>query len=291
MRLGTSMLSQWNRLFERAGDGRVVCNRRLFKAYISQFPARGIEHLEFTWDPPQAMEELFDEAWRDYLMRCQSDWGLTYSVHLPQFGLDVAALHQKFADMSLEETVKAIACTRDLPVANYVLHVGVSCARLHGTLSELSPPMLAYYWDETVASARRTLSRLVEHVDSRKIAVEDLPYAPFEPLVPVILECDLGVCLDVGHADRWGDDPAAFFVQYKDRISEIHFHDVKDAGDPDMVGVVPDHQALGSGHIGYRELIDAFAKEGFEGELTIEVQTPEDERVSVERARAYLASR
>jgi len=145
-------------------------------------------------------------------------------------------------------------------------------------------------WETTVASARRTLPRLLEYVDARKIWVENLPYAPLEPLIPVITDYDLGICLDVGHADRIGDDPTEFFVRHKDRIGEIHFHDVKDPGSPGVIGSTTDHQALGTGHIGYQGLLDTFMREGFDGNLLIEVLDPDDEQVSVKLARTYLDS-
>ena len=290
MRLGTSMLSLWSSLFERVDGGKVICNRRLLKDYISQLPARGVENFEFTWDPADVMEELFDEEWQEFLKRGQSEWDLSFSVHLPIHGLDVAALHEEIADASLRETIRAIKCTEGLNITCYVLHVGITCARLHPQLSVLSPVYLEGLWRTTVASARRTLPRLLEYVNARKIAIENLPYAPLEPLAPVIMDCDFGICLDVGHADRVGADPAEFFVRYKDRIGSIHLHDVKDPGSPGVIGSTTDHQALGTGHIGYRELLGTFAREGFDGELVIEVQTPSDEQASIKLARTYLDS-
>jgi sugar phosphate isomerase/epimerase len=290
MRLGTSMLAMWPSLFERVDGGRVICNRSLVRDYINQLPARGVEHLEFTWVPPKAMEELFDEEWRDFLESCQSDLGLTFSVHLPHYGLDVSAPHEEIANISLEESIRAIQHTEGLNMTHYVLHAGITCGRQHGRLSAVSPVLLEYLWEKTVVSARQTLPRLLEWVGARKIAVENLPYAPLEVLAPVIFDYDLGVCLDVGHADRTGDDPAEFFARYKDRISVIHFHDVKDSTARNSVGGIPDHQALGTGHIGYRELIGCLAREGFDGELIIEVQIPSDDQASTKLTRIYLDS-
>ena len=290
MRLGTSLVSVWGSLFERDDTGRVTCNRRFLRDYISDLPARGIESFEFTWDPADTMEALFDDEWKEFLKRCQSELGLSFCVHLPQYGLDPAALNEDIADVSMRETIRAIECTKDLNITGYVLHMGVSCARLQASLSVLSPVLLQDFWEKTVASARRTLPRLLDHVDARRIWVENLPYTPLDMLVPVITDYDLGICLDVGHADRVGDDSAELFVRYKDRVGEIHFHDVKDPGSPGVIGSTTDHQALGSGHIGYRELLGTFVREGFEGDLLIEVLDPADERVSVERVRAYLGT-
>lgn len=51
-----------------------------------------------------------------------------------------------------------------------------------------------------------------------------------------------------------------------------------------------DHQAQGTGHIGYQELLVTFVREGFEGNLTIVVTDPDDEQVSVRSADSYLDS-
>jgi len=290
MRLGTSLVSVWGSFFEQGDTGRLACNRRFLRDYISELPERGIESFEFTWDPGDTMEELFDDEWKEFLKQCQSELGLSFCVHLPQYGLDPAAPYEDVADASMRETIRAIECTKDLSITGYVLHMGISCVRLQASLSVLSPVLLENLWEKTVASARRTLPRLLDHVDAQRIWVENLPYAPLDMLVPVITDYDLGICLDVGHADRVGEDPAELFVRYKDRIGEIHFHDVKDPGSPGVIGSTTDHQALGSGHIGYRGLLDTFVQEGFEGDLLIEVLDPADERVSVERVRAYLGT-
>lgn len=288
MRLGTCMLSVWNVLFHRDHGGKLRCDRRVLEEYIAQLPARGLQCFEFTWDPADTMEELFDEEWRDFLARCQSEWGLSFSVHLPQYGLDPAALHEEIAVVSLQETIKAIQCTAGLNMTGYVLHVGISCARLQPALSAMSPALLTDLWKRTVASARRTLPQLLDYVDARRIWIENLPYAPLTPLMPVIEAYDFGICLDVGHADRLGEDPAELFVRHKDRISEIHFHDVTDLGSPGAMGTTTDHQALGSGHIGYETLLTTFVREGFDGDLLIEVADPSDEQISVSLVRSYL---
>ena len=131
---------------------------------------------------------------------------------------------------------------------------------------------------------------MLEHVEARRILVENLPYASLEPLLPVIAEYDLGMCLDVGHADRMGEEPGEFYVRHKDRIREIHFHDVKDPGSPGVIGSTTDHKALGTGHLNYRALIETFVQEGFGGDLVIEVSNQADEQISVEAARSHLDS-
>ena len=290
MKLGTSMYTVWKSVFKSGDSGRLECDRCFLENWISQLPARGMKAFEFSWDPADTMEALFDKKWRAFLERCQSDWDLSFSIHLPQLGLDVAAFQEEIADASINEMIKVIQCTDGLNIAGYVLHVGITCARVSPSLTVESPTLLEDLWRRTAASARRTLPRFLEHVDARKILIENLPYASLDPLLPVITEFDLGMCLDVGHADRTGEDPAKFFVRHKDRIREIHFHDVKEVGSPGVIGSTTDHQALGTGHIGYRALLETFVREEFQGDLVIEVPNPEDERISVEAVRGYLDS-
>jgi sugar phosphate isomerase/epimerase len=282
------MASVWNALFVRDTGGKLKCDRDHLKRHISTLPAQGIECFEFTWDPPDTMEDLFDEEWRDFLEQCQSEWNLSFAIHLPMFGLDPAAFHKEIAAASMRETIKAIRWTEGLDITGYVLHIGITGARLQAALSNVSPALLSSLWERTVASAKSTLPWLLDHVEPRRIWIENLPYSSLEPLVPAIEEYDFGICLDVGHADRNGEDPAGFFSRHKDRIGEIHFHDVKDLGSPGTVGATTDHQALGTGHIGYQRLLDTFVGGGFEGDLIIEVTNLEDENVSVRRARSYL---
>jgi sugar phosphate isomerase/epimerase len=232
------------------------------------------------------MAALFDDDWVQYLQRCQADWGLTYSVHLPMFGLDPANPVPEIAQASIQETIRAITCTRELDVTAYVLHVGTTVASLHALLSTMSPAVLSDLWAKSLTSAQETLGALTANVDSRRILIENLPSAPLEALLPLIEAYDFGICLDVGHADLYGSDPAQLFQQYEDRIGEIHFHDVQDPTSPG--GRAVDHRALGTGRIGYQRLLDTFAQRGFGGNLVIELVNPEDEHLSVQLVRAHL---
>jgi sugar phosphate isomerase/epimerase len=289
MKIGVSMLSRWPALLGEDEKGRMICHRERLREHLRGLPARGAHHFEFTWDPPDAMEELFDAEWNAFLGECQAERGMSFSVHLPQFGLDMADPSLVVAEHSLREMLCALRCTRAGGMGDYVLHLGITVGRLWGQLSFSSPALRDHLWEEARSVAQYTLRRLLQEVPPRRIAVENIPYAPFSILEPLLEEFDLSVCLDVGHADRWGQDPMAFFERYRDRISVIHFHDVKRPGEPGIVGGAPDHQALGTGHLDYLGLLRTFRERGFDGTLVIEVQTPEDEEASLKRCREALA--
>jgi sugar phosphate isomerase/epimerase len=86
----------------------------------------------------------------------------------------------------------------------------------------------------------------------------------------------VGLCLDVGHGFRAGEDPAATIRQCHERIYEVHLRDTGVAG-----GTMKDPQpvVIGHGLLDFRAIVGALleVKYGFQAEF--EYEKKEDNRV------------
>lgn len=89
----------------------------------------------------------------------------------------------------------------------------------------------------------------------------------------------VGLCLDTGHLDYAGMDPAATLLRYADRLDYVHFKDIDDATFADVMGrPVRFFEAcaegvmcpIGRGRIDYAAVREALDQMGYGGWITIE---------------------
>jgi sugar phosphate isomerase/epimerase len=115
---------------------------------------------------------------------------------------------------------------------------------------------------------------------NRKVQEYDMPVAihnhgPDNPLFPTpqsayeriaSLDRRLGLCMDVGHTQRSGVDPAESAEKYFDRLFDIH---IKDVSGSDAKGQTVE---IGRGVIDIPKLIKTLARLGFKGTLALEYE-------------------
>ncbi len=80
------------------------------------------------------------------------------------------------------------------------------------------------------------------------------------------LDSRLGLCLDIGHTQRDNIDPATAYLQFADRIIDMHIKDV--------TGPVKDAESveLGRGIIDIPALVKALYKKGYKGHCSFEYE-------------------
>ncbi|MFY0255262.1 sugar phosphate isomerase/epimerase family protein [Chitinophaga sp. 30R24] len=76
----------------------------------------------------------------------------------------------------------------------------------------------------------------------------------------------MGICLDIGHAIRAGENPAKAILAYKDRIFDLHIKDVTKA-EKDGKAI-----EIGRGVINFKQLISALDKIKYSGICSIEFE-------------------
>lgn len=148
-------------------------------------------------------------------IRRNSDLG--YNVHLP---VDVS-----IADPSPVKREEACQCLfrvfermAQIEPSTWTLHIDYPKDRYH------SVPQ----WQDAAHDGLRRLVSL--GVEMKSLSVENLFY-PVDYLAPLAAVYDFNLCLDIGHALLSGISPFDFFDKFRERISIIHLHGVRDGKD------------------------------------------------------------
>ena len=175
-----------------------------------------IELLFFQSRPPESIPspETINE-----LVALASIHNLIYNIHLP---LDISLADPNFTQRSnaIEVIKKIIGLTAPLNVSTYTLHLSRE--------NDLNNAAERSLWLEYIHTGIKEL--FASGIRGPQITVENLDY-PLDLLEGVITDLDLSVCLDMGHALKYGYDPATIYQQFKERIKMIHLHGVENNKD------------------------------------------------------------
>jgi len=98
----------------------------------------------------------------------------------------------------------------------------------------------------------------------------DTVYEKIKNLDPLI-----GICLDIGHSFRCGNDPSAMLLKYKERIYDMH---IKDVNEPIPSGKTV---IMGRGKIDFVAFVKALKKSGYTGICSLEYEQDKDPAMGV----------
>jgi len=159
------------------------------------------------------------ETFRE-LARLGQTGGITYNVHLPT---DIDLGHTETGVRRRAEEVLTRLVDRCAPLnpTTFTLH-------LFRDPSEADQGR----WQANSAASIETV--LATGLPGRRLSVETLDY-DFELAAPIIQALNLSVCMDMGHLMLHGIDVAAFFENWRERISIAHLHGVD--GDRDHLSL------------------------------------------------------
>nr|WP_302578638.1 sugar phosphate isomerase/epimerase [Methanobrevibacter arboriphilus] len=190
-----------------------------------------------------------------------------YTIHSPIIDLNIASLNKSIQMASINEIGKSIDLANSLDSDIIVVHPG-------------SVPFLARdYIDKVLVKCRESLITCENYAKDLgvNIAVENMPnidgflYKDINELNELLINLDMGMTLDVGHAGVNG------FLEndmYFDSIKHVHLSD--NNHDHDM------HYALGEGSIDFKIVIENFEKNNYDGIYVIEVNDKEPVLKSLE---------
>lgn len=156
---------------------------------------------------------------------------ITYNVHLPS---DIYPGHPDAAERrrAADTVQKILHKCETLAPSTYTLH-------LNRNPNDLSAGLTMARWQAYLIETLKEM--LPSDMDRRLISVETLDY-PFAQVAPVIAAADLSVCMDMGHLMVHGVDIAAFFENWKDRITIVHLHGVDGDSDHLPLDRLSEHQ-------------------------------------------------
>jgi sugar phosphate isomerase/epimerase len=205
------------------------------------------------FEVPEA-SNLPDAATLDELARLAEAHDLTYTVHLP---LDLRVVPE---DPSMPMARRIIALTRPLRPYAYIAHLDArEPMRRCGPLGE---------WDAWRDACTAGLAELAAAAGgANSICIENLERWPHGEMLPILDRLPVELCLDIGHLWLQGLDAAACIAELAPRTRVVHLHGI-DGRDHKSLRHVPRPQ-LGAA-------LDALARAGFDGVLTLEVFNLDD---------------
>lgn len=191
------------------------------------------------------------------LAEMAAEYNLSYTVHLPidlQLGSSSPAKRQA----GLAEIIR---------LAELLAPLNPICFDLH-LLPEAD--LAESFWLDNLDSSLMLLAR--EFAENRKlICVENCEY-PFYKVKPLVLDHGLSLCLDFGHALRYGADLDLMLADIT-AAGHIHYHGFNG---------VRDHQAISVGQNALSaDLAATMSDSRFCGVVTIEVYSPEKLTISM----------
>ena len=134
------------------------------------------------------------------------------------------------------------------------------------------------------APAYEILPYLEKQAKTFNIRVAIHNHGPEDKLFPDIdtvyekiknLDPFMGICLDIGHSFRCGNDPAAMLLKYKERIFDLH---IKDVNEPIPTGKTV---IMGRGKIDFVDFVKALKKSGYNGICSLEYEQDKDPAMGV----------
>jgi sugar phosphate isomerase/epimerase len=190
-----------------------------------------------------------------FLKEFRKSHPLKLQVHAPLSDINIASFSEKVREASITEVSEAVRMAAGFGAEMVTFHPGHLSPVAH-----LDPGRLR---DMTTEAVLRIAKAGREH--GVPLAIENMPKTRMTAFKgPAdLLECvegtDVGLCLDVGHANTTGniDD----YLAVADRVRNIHIHDNNGGWD--------DHLVLGAGNLPLAKIVSAL-KPVFRGRWVIE---------------------
>lgn len=143
------------------------------------------------------------------------EFDITYDIHLP-IDISLGDEDRSIRRRAIESVQRVIDLTLPLIPSVYTLHLSFN--EDSNKIDSINK------WQEHIYESMEQL--LSMGIKSRSVAIENLMY-PFEWLKKVISSLNLSVCIDIGHLIQMNADIKEFFDKYRNKISIIHLHGVK----------------------------------------------------------------
>ena len=248
----------------------------------------GFNLIELNPDLMVFFPQCFNLPSVERLRALKASRGLSYTLHLPLWSVELSTPVQPVHQGSVNVLVDGVLRMAPLEPEVYVLHATGALAAEFGRMAALEPvrPLVIRLFLE---QARRSVKRLLDctGLPSRLLAVENVEF-PLELTLELAEEFDLSVCLDTGHllAGYSGDVTLEEALERTfPRLAEVHLHDAYRRPTPDGSVRVADHLSLGEGDLAVEWFLGQLEEADFSGPVIFEL-TIEEAHTSLEVIRA-----
>ncbi|MGC8911179.1 MAG: cobamide remodeling phosphodiesterase CbiR [Nitrososphaeria archaeon] len=261
-----------NHLGQSAGES--------YPKQVSKAAEQGFQHIELVLNTHYFFpnpKQLFSKECISALLELKDQFKLTYSVHLPFWSVDPSSHIDEIRNATVETMTGLIENVIELDPIAYVLHATGEFAA-EANKMKFPPEQKEFLIKFFANNSRIFVKQLVKNlsklgVPSKKLALESVKF-PFKFSIEMAEEFDTSLCIDVGHihAGYTTDvDLKEAFQLSKDRISEIHIHDVVKRVDDGKL-FIKDHMPIGSGTLDVKEVLGLIKEVKFCGPLVLELK-------------------
>lgn len=240
-------------------------------AFIRRFAPHGVRHFELSMDTDHLTGGAMTAEIVEKSLELKAAFGLTYSVHLPFRGIDLAYPDAAIREGMTRSLAGMIGMLKPLEPVAYVLHPAGASAKLIAQTGYGSP--LTCRFLDALVDALTLLSQRAG-IPPALLALENVN-VPFQMNAEVMRRLPISMCLDYGHvcARRSGEwlDIGEILSDFGRRMIAVHVHDVRrtESG-------YADHLPLGRGEADMAGFFRRLAAIGYAGYVVAEVKgTPE----------------
>ena len=228
------------------------------------------DSLEFIEGLGLEYAELLHQHPNEYIdTELLENYNLKYSIHAPFMDVNIASLQEKSRINSIEQIKSSIDLSNEIDAEAVVVHPG------------LITFLGRNFEDEVYELANNSIIEIGNYAKDLGVlatfenmpAFESMIYQNMEDLNNVLVENELSMTLDIGHANHSGYSADEM---YFDCIKHIHAHD--NFGDDDS------HLPLGEGSIDLKGIINTLEANNYDGIYIIEV----NDRDSIKKSYEYM---
>lgn len=236
---------------------------------IHQIGEMNFDYFELTVEYPAATVEIIKKE-KKQILDALSSYNLGLLSHLPWY-FSIAHPYERVQNAINTEIVSAMQTAAMLGAKKMVIH------------TELSVSPSAIGRKNMVANMSKNLKELHKKAQGFGIDLLLETVAPkscrLEEFEKVFSEVDMGMCLDVGHAQvNYPQGFGGFWQKFEKRIRHVHMHDGKGS---------ENHLPIGAGKIDWEEIISEMKKK-YDGTITLEVHSTDPHYVQYSRERLEI---
>ena len=245
---------------------------------VRQLHGYGFDPVELGGDLVMFMPHTYAPTAIERLAALKAETGISYTVHLPLWSVEPAALLEPVRAGSVASMVEVLKATIPLDIEAYVVHATGSLAAefYRMNLPEMASfAILKQFQGRALESLKALLSET--GVAPRKLAVETVEF-PLELTMELVEGLGLSYTLDTGHILSGFSGPVDLFHvvdKLLPRLVNVHLHDAPRWEPGTQLVYGKDHQALGQGDLDLGRFLDRLDAGGYGGPLVFELTVPE----------------
>ena len=245
---------------------------------IHHLEQNGFKLIELGGDLSLFFPSAYEKQNINRLKKIKAEGGLSYTVHLPLWSVEPSTPLEPVRLGSVDAIMDVIDAVQPLEPEVYVLHAtGALAAEFYRMDLPKTAKSLAL--KQFQGAAISSIKMILEEtgLPSRKLAVETIEF-PLDLTLEIADLLDLSICFDTGHVLAGFSGETTFDDALNaclPRLAEVHLHDAPNFKKTGTLGYGKDHQALGTGDLDTKKLLDRLDPVGFSGPIIFELPIPQ----------------